>query len=119
MDNFDRYEQLAATAQFSAAILANPSRTDFVLVPVGGEYPPDIREQLDARGMCNFVGVVGMVEGKPETRLTEPLADEVIDRLATAFVARVMEKIRGQEVGDDSEDFLWRLWALKDPRLDA
>lgn len=77
----DRYMQLATNAHYGVFIFANPQNGKFT-------FEPRAEIERVPRGLkyCGFVGIVG---GRPCTKLTEPLGNEAVDALAAAYVAYV------------------------------
>jgi len=120
---YDKFEQLAFDAQPAVAIFANEPATDWVLVGLnGGPLDSASVADLNRRGLT-FAGVTGLVGGQPRTCLDRPLGDATVDKISALFVgyfvARFVDAAKAAKPKDDSEAFLWRLWALKDPRPDA
>ena len=127
--HWDRFETLAATASCAVCIFATPQGTDFALVGLDAAGDAGVMCDINARGL-GFAGVIGLVDGAQRTELAEPLGDGVVDRMSALFVGyfvpRLLEahsvttpKAAPPEAQDDSESWLWRLWALKDPRMDS
>jgi hypothetical protein len=126
---YDRFEQLALDAQLAVGILGNPTTSEFALIDLTGPDPlPDFRGEIALRGFC-FIGVAGLVLGVPRTALAVPLDNAEEDKLSQAYIRHVTgvrdgrihaatpsAPTRAIVPGDDSEQFLWRLWSLKDPR---
>ncbi len=132
---WDKFETLAANAALAVCMFANPQATDWALVGLDATRDAGVLRgvmcDVNARGL-GFAGVIGlMADGSPRTALVEPLADAVVDRMSALFlgyfVPRFLEahtattppKAAPPEAQDDSESWLWRLWALKDPRMDS
>ncbi len=116
---YDKFEQIAGFARLAVGIVGNPRTAEFALVDLTGPEPvPDFRGEAQ-RGFC-FIGVVGMVQGVPFIALTEPLDSAALDALSQAYFRHVECVLEGRNRAatpwDDSEQFLWRLWSLKDPR---
>ena len=81
-----KHELIAGTAQFPVAVLGNPATADFELIALGGTEFPDIRAV--ERGL-RYLATVGLVNGKPESHLEEPLDDVTTASLAKAYLAHV------------------------------
>jgi hypothetical protein len=122
---YDKFEQIAATAQVCAAVLGNPLTGDFVLLPLTGEpisRPDLVRLMLSGLRLC---GVVGLVDGCQRTALSEPIEDADMRSLAEGFALYCVQvfaereregHIKNTTAQDDSEQWLRRLWALEDSR---
>jgi hypothetical protein len=132
---WDKFQTLAATAKLSVCIFANPQGTDWALVGLDAAGDADllrvVMRDINARGL-EFAGVTGlMADGSPRTALAMPLEDSVVDSMAALFTryfvprfldahaAAAVTATAAPDVQDDGEAFLWRLWALKDPRMDS
>jgi hypothetical protein len=115
---YDKFEQIAGYARLAVGIVGNPTTSEFALVDLTGpESVPDFRGEAQ-RGFC-FIGVVGMVQGVPLIALTGPLDNAALDALSQAYIRHVECVLEGRNAatpGDDSEQWLWRLWSLQDPR---
>ncbi len=126
---YDRFEQLVFDSQISATILGNPCAREFVLVELG----PNVRQPTDLlnRGF-HFIGVTGIVDGAPRTEFAVELDDASLSAIAQAWIQHlagvIAAKLRPVESAPraaspdkwgDSEQWLRRLWSLKDPRPDA
>lgn len=114
---YDVFQSLAMRANPAAAVLSNPDGTATELLPV---MPRGLsNEDLDSlvqlwagRGLA-FIGVIGMVDGIPQTALDIPLDPLRMHALSSAFV-RHCEQIERQK--GDSVEWCERLFALPDPR---
>ena len=126
---WDKFETLAANAALAVCVFATPRATDWALVGLDAAGDAGVMCDINARGL-GFAGVLGlMADGSPRAALAEPLDDGVVDKMSALFlgyfVPRFLEAHTAAtpevqpEGQDDSEAFLWRLWALKDPRMDA
>jgi hypothetical protein len=113
----DRFELIACYGRLAVAILGNPTTSEFVLIDLT-EPLPDLRSEAQ-RGFC-FIGAVGIVQGVRRVALAEPLDNASLDALSQANIQHtecVLEgRIRATAPGGDSEQWLWRLWSLQDPR---
>ena len=79
---YDRFEQLVFDSQISAAILGNRATRDYVLVvPSPGPLP----ESLYGRGL-EFLGVVGMVGGVPQTEFAAELEPGALFAIAQEWI---------------------------------
>ena len=87
----DKFEKLVFDADIAAAILGNPLTAEYHLVDVD-PASPDVQKLL-GRDLY-FLGVCGLVSGKPQTALTEPLDDDVVQALAVTFVKRIEDALR-------------------------
>ena len=123
---WDRFQTLAATAQLSVCIFANPQATDWALVCLDAAGDAGVTRNITARGL-GFAGVIGlMADGSPRSCLAQPFEDAVVDKMAALFlgyfVPRFLDAAAPPKAAppkaqdDDSEAFLW---ALKDGRMDA
>jgi hypothetical protein len=113
---YDKFEQIAAYARLAVVILGNPTTSEFVLIDLA-EPLPDLR--CEAQRGLSFIGTVGVVQGVPLTVLAQPLDNAALDALSQAYLRHVecvLAGCRAVTPGDDSEQWLWRLWSLKDPR---
>lgn len=128
----DKFEAIAATAQPAVCILANATATDWMLIgmdglPLDGESVRD----LNRRGLV-FAGILGMVEGAPKLALDRIIPDAIVDSMSQLFFGYFVRRFldaqlapapapapTAPDVQDDSETWLWRLWALKETRMDS
>jgi hypothetical protein len=120
---YDKFEQISATAQVCAAVLGNTETGDFALLPLTGQpiSHPDLQRVMLSRHL-RFCGIVGLVDGSTQTALSQPIEDAEMLALVDTFTrlcVQVDAERAGAETRDDSEQWLWRLWSLKDPRQDA
>jgi hypothetical protein len=117
---YDKFQILAMRAHDSlcVCILANDDATDIELVNPTSPFPEDTSREFDARGLT-FLGVMGIVDGLPQTALEIPLDHVRISALSAAFVKYCEDRLNGafepQGKADDV-DWLMRLFALPDER---
>jgi len=89
MRKLDKFEQIAADAQYVFAVLANTDTDDVQFVDLDlCPVPRDAARAYSERGLA-FVGVVGWVKGRPSVALDVELDSETIQRMTGAFVAYV------------------------------
>lgn len=110
---YDRFQRVAMRADIAVAILANADTTDIELLPV---MPHGPNEDLDTlarlwagRGLA-FLGVIGMIDGTPQTALEAPLDALQMQALSAAF-ARHCEQIKAAELEPEY------CWATRQYRL--
>jgi hypothetical protein len=121
----DKFEQLSTAASYAVAIFGNQAQGDFALFDLtkGTTFPVEnIQREIAERSLV-FCGVMGVVQGIPCTTLAEPLDSCTIRALSHAFNERVesasaaaLTAALERQPKDDSEQWLWRLWSLKDTR---
>jgi len=120
---YDKFEQIAGYARLAVGIVGNPTTSEFALVDLSGPEPvPDFRGEAQ-RGFC-FIGVVGMVQGVPLIALTGPLDSAALDALSQAYIrhvecaleGRIHAAIQPAPATVPVDEWLFRLWNLKDPR---
>ena len=81
----DKFAQLVQVAEHSVQIFGNLETAEFELID-SVEFPLAEPRQLDiATRRLQFLGVVGIVDGRPRTHLSGPLNDDAISALAQAF----------------------------------
>ncbi len=122
----DKFEQLSEAASYAVAIFGNPARGDYALYDLtkGTPYPVAGNQREIAEGAFVFCGVMGIVRGVPRTALALELDPWAYTALSQAFCERIeaaVTKVEGTLAlttapGDDSEEWLFRLYNLKDPR---
>ena len=110
---YDQFQRVAMQADVAVAILANADTTDIELLPV---MPHGPGEDLDAlaqrwagRGLA-FIGVMGTVDGVPQTALDVPLDATRMRALSEAF-ARHCERIGAAELEPEYD------WTARQYRL--
>jgi hypothetical protein len=113
----DKFERLALESQAAAAILGNGH--EFEIIDLGKpEAMPssEYRRKLLERGF-RFVGIVGLIEGRPKTALAEPLDEISTAALSRAYVDLIEQRINesAKAVGDGT-DWLTSLYQLPDTR---
>lgn len=121
----DQFEHIGTTASYAVAIFGNPARGDFALFDLtkGTPFPVEgIQREIAERSLA-FCGVMGVVQGIPCATFAEPLDSCTIRALSQAFNERVerasaaaLTAALERQPKDDSEQWLWRLWSLKDTR---
>lgn len=87
MRTLDKFEQIAADAEYAFVILANLDTDDMQFVDLT-PVPADTARAFAERGL-GFVGVVGWVGGHPRVALEVELDSETIQRMTEAFVQYV------------------------------
>lgn len=110
----DKFQKIAFESQLAAVILGNG--TEFELVALTGLLSEERTRELQARKF-SFVGIVGLIEGRPRTALAEPLDELSSVALAQAYVALIENRINesAKAVGDGTE-WLTHLYQLPDTR---
>lgn len=88
---YDKFQTLAMRSSVAVSILANSDVSDIELLPVAPRAYSDeeihrLAAQWAGRGL-GFIGVVGIVDGVPQTALDVPLDPGRIEALSAAFVA--------------------------------
>jgi hypothetical protein len=111
----DKFEQLAWDATYSAGLLGNGTEFELVDIPLKSLSEQLIKWQSKNFG---FIGIIGIVNGRPKVALALPLDDATISALSAAFVQRIESAINAVEkvAAGDSAEFLQRLHALPDDR---
>jgi hypothetical protein len=118
---YDKFQTLAMRAHDSlcVAILANDDVTDIELVNVKlAPLPEDRARELGARGL-HFLGMMGIVDGLPQTALDIPLDPVRISALSAAFVAYCEVMLRDALEKGDEVAWLMRLFSLPDERSEV
>ncbi len=87
----DKEEQLVWDAQLSVCIMGNGDGTEFELLNNGPEpaLTDEFLADLKSRGL-EYLGVIGIVDGRVRVALAEPLDADVITLLSAAFVRHAM-----------------------------
>lgn len=120
----DRFEQITNVASYAVAVFGNPAQGEFSLFDLskGTPFPvDDIQREIAERSLV-FCGVLGVVQGIPCTAFAEPLDGCTIQALSHAFNERVegasaaITADLARQPKDDSEEWLFRLYNLKDTR---
>ncbi len=121
----DRFEQITNAASYAVAVFGNPAQGEFSLFDLskGTPFPvDDIQREITERSLV-FCGVLGVVQGIPCTAFAEPLSGYAIRALSHAFNERVESASKAASTAalavqpkDDSEEWLFRLYNLKDTR---
>jgi len=127
-----RLEQIAATAQICALVLANVETGDFALLPLTGEplSRPYLERVFGSPRRLRICGVTGLVNGLPHTALSEPLEDGDVDALAELFIEycaqvfaerpalsrALIERVEAAMVPDESLMWCESLYTLEDTR---
>lgn len=120
----DKFEALAMEAQLAVCVLGNADVTDMelLLAKPNGLSPEKIRElsiQWAARGL-QFIGMIGVVDGKPRTALAVPLDERRIAAISQAFIS-YCEVVLSDNVAErqkgDSVAWLHALHSLPDTRM--
>lgn len=119
----DKFEALAAESSIAVAILGNADVTDVELLPVCPNPISENVHELSAkwahRGL-RFIGVAGLVAGRPRWALATPLDEVRAEALGAAFATYCETLLPGhvaeQRKGDEVE-WLRRLWSLPDMRV--
>jgi hypothetical protein len=120
---YDKFETLAMASGVTVAFLANVDMTDLEVLPVaprglGVEKLNELAQLWAPRGL-RFIGMAGLVDGKPRTALVEPLGERHILALAQAFLTYCETLLSGhieEQQKGDSVEWLRRLWSLPDTR---
>ena len=119
----DKFETLAAQSSLAVAILGNADITDIEMLPVQprGMSAEEVHkrsvEWADRR--LHFIGIAGIVDGKPRTALAVELDDKRIAALSQAFIAYFEVLLRDQlEQPEKGDEVTWlrALYALPDSR---
>lgn len=91
---YDKFELLVKDAQIALCVMGNPQTSDFELVDVEQLPLSDAhRRSMTKRGM-GFLGVVGLVNGAPQSAFEEPLPDASVDALAMAFMSHLAVSLK-------------------------
>ena len=114
METRDKFEELAAVAACAVVVLGNGR--EFELIDLDTERD-EIKEQkgrLSGSGF-EFVGVIGLVDGRPKSALAVPLDHVTTAALSQAFVRPVEDALNA------SAEVAWlkRLYALRDDRREV
>jgi hypothetical protein len=88
----DKFEQIAASAEYAVVILANLETNDIQFVNLE-TLPADTARAYAGRGLA-FIGTVGLVAGVPRVALAEALDSENITQITQAFIAHVRKNAR-------------------------
>ena len=88
----DKFQQIAADAEYAVVILANLGTRDFQLVDVQ-PVAEDTARTFAGRGL-SFLGCIGLVKGQPRVAVDEELDAESIAHLTQAFLAHLRKNIR-------------------------
>jgi hypothetical protein len=120
----DRFEQITNVASYAVAVFGNPAQGEFSLFGLtkGTPFPVDDFQREIAERSLVFCGVLGVVQGISCTAFAEPLDGCTIRALSHAFNERVegasaaIAADLAQQPKDDSEEWLFRLYNLKDTR---
>lgn len=113
----EKYAELAASSQFACTILGNVATWDILLLPCPFR-PPDLAEQMAERGLA-FMGVCALVNGEPRSKFAQELGPEMLQICSLSFlreIERWLAEATPTPETDVSEQFLWDLWSLQDPR---
>lgn len=84
----EKFEQLLADSAFSRLILGNEAASDFLLIE-DRPWSDEAQSDIERRGL-RFVGVLGVVQGRPKSALAVPMDEATITRLAQDFVSEAM-----------------------------
>ena len=90
MGTLDKFEQIAADAEYAVGILANLDTNDFQLVDYLQAVPA---RTFAGRGLA-FIGCIGLVNGAPRVALDVELDAENITQITQAFLAHLRKNIR-------------------------
>lgn len=96
----EKIQTLVAASQFAMCIFGNSRTGEFALADLG-PAAMDLQTALIVGGMC-LVGAVGVVNGTAHIALAEPLGDEVLSQISTAFIAhfeRIVERVERDGAG--------------------
>jgi hypothetical protein len=110
----DKIEKFVAESEYTVALLGNPESTAFELVPIDTLSESESRA-LSARGL-GFLGVIGLVDGQFRTALEVEQSVSTSQALARAFVQHITARLSAPK--RDNGDWLERLHALPDPRME-
>jgi len=127
----DKFHQLVSeTPSACWAIVGNPAAREFAVFRLGLSLTTESREMLPgfaARGFI-FIGVAGIVDGVPQTRLAVPLDAEAL-RVVVAQTVRVIEEeiearlaeppIAERATAAAFDSYMRFLMQMPDPRTDA
>jgi len=89
MGTLDKFEQIAADAEYAVVILANLDTDDLQLVDFLQPVPADT---YAGRGL-SFIGCIGLVNGAPRVALDVELDAENIRQITRAFLAHLRKNI--------------------------
>jgi hypothetical protein len=121
----DKFEKLSEAASYAVAVFGDPARGDFALFDLtkGTPFPAENHQREIAERSLMFCGVMGIVQGIPCSAFSELLSGYAIRALSHAFNERVegASKVAltadlARQPKDDSEEWLFRLYNLKDTR---
>jgi len=119
----DKFEALAAESSIAVAILGNADVTDVELLPVCPNPISDNAHELSAKWVhrgLRFIGVAGLIAGRPHWALAVPLDERRAEALVQAFALHcetlLQSHVEEQRKGDEVE-WLRRLWSLPDMRM--
>jgi hypothetical protein len=86
MNGLDKFQQIAAKAEYTVVILSNLDTNDTQFVELQAEIPADLRRVFSERGLA-WIGCIGLVNGQPRVALDVELDSENIAAITRAFVA--------------------------------
>jgi hypothetical protein len=105
-----KFHEFVANAQLPVYVVGNTQTDEYTLISLEGS--DELLRNALAKGMTQFVGVIGIIGNAPRCALNEPLDDEVVAELSAKYLAIVARFSELAEV-----HMLQQLAALPDPRL--
>jgi len=113
MKAFDKFSHIAGYGRIVAAIFGNLETQDYELIDVDAVPLSEAQAAIQTRGLA-FIGVMGLMDGKPRTALDVELDEETGAALSHAYVQFACARLSKPK--GDSADWLRRLFALPDTR---
>jgi hypothetical protein len=94
----DQFEQIIVEAVYAICVVGTGTRFELIDVVTRARL-------ATVRARCDFIGVVGIVDGMPVVKLDVPLDEMTISALSKAFVERIENAIQAVEraMGDSAE----------------
>jgi len=115
----DTQERFISQATYSVGILATAQLNSFELVELTHVSDDAARmEDSRRRGMCQCIGVVGIIGKEAALCLDVQLSESAEMSIKYAFLERTRDRIAAwRATHTDSTDWLKNLWELPDTRV--